>query len=574
MEFRAIYHAEGEERENHKYVARVLIKKGSGKKPNTYRYFYDKKEYADYLKDKEEKEKSSGGLDKLVNDLFSGKANIGNSKSGESFINGLLKNDTKTDSIANEAKIKIYENVENGKTLVNDYISENGGEAIDKIKNTNEAGKITAKEFLSTVLTSGIGMAVAEFVYDAIATVQDNKFKEFLEKERRSVELLDNLNKVTDYSAYNNPLEYVDPNGYDKLGDRTMVAYDMLMRGYDVKTLTTSRPGTWSLEDVSEVYYDAKVKKHNLLFNDGSEFRKLSDKLVENGHGARGFIEYSVTDEFGFTDKKSLIWEVDGDMVVYTDPTNGVRYLGHELDYSRIDYAEGSSIKYLRTDNLDINENCLNYVENQIDPSQDSETTEKDQDISERDDRFPDLNLKTEEFTKDEDQAAINPDYDEDNYGTSMNCTYCTAAYDLRQRGYDVEAMEIVETDDPTTMNEVASWYEGAEWNYGSLIVNDPSNAYDYMSSLSDSEIDTIVDSLEEYEDGSYGHMMLWWSGGYGGHDVVWEVENGEVKFRDCQTNEVVDPKDYLELCYDCDYFRADNLELADEIERVVRNRR
>lgn len=395
MEVRAIYHAEGEERENHKYVARVLIKKGSGKKPNTYRYFYDKKEYAAYLKGKETAEKISNGLDKLVGDLFSGKSKTANSKSGENFLNNLFKNDTGTNPIANEVKVKITENIEKGKTLATEYLAENGSKSIGAIEDNKEAGKVTVKDFVTTALTSGIGMAVANFVYDAINTIQ----------------------------------------------------------------------------------YELEVKKLKKEAEDRRE--EESDDITQ-------------------------------------EPK---------------------------------------YIEDNGNP-------------------FPDLNLKTEEFTKDEDMEAINPDYDPNDYGTSMNCTYCTAAYDLRQRGYDVEAMEIVETDDPTTMDEVASWYEGVEWNYGSMIVDDPSNAYDYMSSLSNKEIETIVDSLEEYEDGSYGHMMLWWSGGMGGHDVVWEVENGEVKFRDCQTNQVVEPKDYLELCYDCDYFRADNLELADEIERVVRNRR
>ena len=54
-----LYHAkEGEEREDHKYIARVLLKKVNvgGKKKNRYRYFYDKKSYQAYLNSKKSKE--------------------------------------------------------------------------------------------------------------------------------------------------------------------------------------------------------------------------------------------------------------------------------------------------------------------------------------------------------------------------------------------------------------------------------------------------------------------------------------------------------------------------------------
>lgn len=49
----------GKEREGHKYYARVLVKKGSGKKPNQYRYFYTNAEYQKYLKTQQEVKKLS-----------------------------------------------------------------------------------------------------------------------------------------------------------------------------------------------------------------------------------------------------------------------------------------------------------------------------------------------------------------------------------------------------------------------------------------------------------------------------------------------------------------------------------
>ena len=209
------------------------------------------------------------------------------------------------------------------------------------------------------------------------------------------------------------------------------------------------------------------------------------------------------------------------------------------------------------------------------------------------------LKRKDKKYSKDEDQAAINPKYDsnapheaekaysegdeeayyeycEENY--EYNCSYCTAAYDLRQRGYDVEAMPInmLEDDNPTN-EEVMSWYKDAKLVDGSdamkMSYEEKSNISFAVGTLSDENIDNFVDSLEEHEDGSYGHMFLYWTGG-GGHDVVWSIENGEAVIRDCQTNTTYEPEELLSRCAYAEYFRSDNLELSDEITRVVRNRK
>ena len=56
---------------------------------------------------------------------------------------------------------------------------------------------------------------------------------------------------------------------------------------------------------------------------------------------------------------------------------------------------------------------------------------------------FKDLKKTTTEQTNDEHQKAVNPNYSPFTYDNSMNCAFCTATYDLRKRGYDVEANPI-----------------------------------------------------------------------------------------------------------------------------------
>lgn len=203
--------------------------------------------------------------------------------------------------------------------------------------------------------------------------------------------------------------------------------------------------------------------------------------------------------------------------------------------------------------------------------------------------------LKEKKFTKDEDMKVVNPKYDPTDYGTSQNCAYCTAAYDLRRRGYDVEAIEKSMLTDAgitlpgkehlvTTAESIISWYENADQTSFEEICDKYEITKDVLWSkeyLTYQEIYDITleelsycieDDLREQGEGSYGHFFLYWSAG-GGHDVVWSVENNEVVIRDTQTNEKHKIIDLIQYCDDFSYFRSDNLEINERIWDVVKNR-
>lgn len=195
-------------------------------------------------------------------------------------------------------------------------------------------------------------------------------------------------------------------------------------------------------------------------------------------------------------------------------------------------------------------------------------------------DSFEELPKKTEEYTDKEDQAVINPDYDPETYAYSMNCAYCTAAYELRQRGYDVEAAP-VNVFTANTMEEIASWYEDAEPKSFSTVDSDTYNdlkntgdvdIYEVYAQAEKAAADKMVDELKQYGDGARGQFCLYWYGG-GGHSMIWEVENNDVVVRDAQTNEIVDMTEYFGYATDGFYIRTDNLELSDEILKTVRQR-
>ena len=214
---------------------------------------------------------------------------------------------------------------------------------------------------------------------------------------------------------------------------------------------------------------------------------------------------------------------------------------------------------------------------------------------------FDELKLKDREYTKDEDQAVINTNYIsseeaelidssmteedkkelkkiEESCGIApveytINCQSCTLAYDLRQRGYDVEAAPY--DDDETwqaNLEGISEWYEGVtekDWTMSKLSSESLTPQKDMY--------DKVTDTFNEMPNGSYGQFCIDWSLG-GGHSMVWEKENGKVTIRDCQTNEKysydeIHLNDTLYNYVRCVYvLRTDDKKITNEALKRVRN--
>lgn len=132
MDYKIIRHAKGEERQNHKYVARVFVKKSSNGN-DQYRYFYDQKTYNSYLKSKENTKKLSG------------------------------------DNIETKAR----ELVTKGKDFAKNYVMGKGDAVINSASEIKESGT----KFVKKVLTGGVGMTVAGATYNAVESIVD-KYKQ------------------------------------------------------------------------------------------------------------------------------------------------------------------------------------------------------------------------------------------------------------------------------------------------------------------------------------------------------------------------------------------------------------
>lgn len=194
------------------------------------------------------------------------------------------------------------------------------------------------------------------------------------------------------------------------------------------------------------------------------------------------------------------------------------------------------------------------------------------------------LPKKSKEYTDDEDQAAVNPNYLKGRE-YKVNCQYCSTAYEFRKRGYDVEAAPFITgEDDEPTVNEIASWYKDPERGaMRNLKDRREKSIKDKISEMLGTYVDDRTEAIEykedlvaqfkEYGEGARGNLFVAWKTG-SGHSLVWEVKNGEVIIRDCQTNKVEDIDGVLEISKTFSYIRTDNAEFTDEALKTVRYKR
>ena len=187
---------------------------------------------------------------------------------------------------------------------------------------------------------------------------------------------------------------------------------------------------------------------------------------------------------------------------------------------------------------------------------------------------LPDLSLKTKATTLDEDMEAVNPIYHTNNKSLfDENCGACTIAYDLRRRGYDVAAVdEDTYRKSGGTLNDLVDCYDNAKLIDMSYIarkynINEKSSTGHPTKEL----VSCMEKEMLSEGDGARGNFLTVWSLG-GGHSISWEVENGEIVYRDCQSNEKVELDKWLGMSDEFYYFRTDNLTPNERIEDYVQN--
>lgn len=142
------------------------------------------------------------------------------------------------------------------------------------------------------------------------------------------------------------------------------------------------------------------------------------------------------------------------------------------------------------------------------------------------------------------------------------NCAHCSATFDIKRRGYDVQAGKASMTNQ--TADQIDQYFLNAQVSNvlptgGSRApadlshwgINDFLTAQDKarttpefaLKRLQNAQIDNTVRQIEAFGPNARGHMSLGWASG-GNHSIAWMTDaNGKAKFYDTQINNLLKPE-------------------------------
>lgn len=168
------------------------------------------------------------------------------------------------------------------------------------------------------------------------------------------------------------------------------------------------------------------------------------------------------------------------------------------------------------------------------------------------------LYLTGKKMTTEENMERINPSV-EVNDVFKMNCTCCTMAMELRERGYDVHAG----TDGKKMLNYVGTTIDERSKNwYTGESPYDKIKSYDlYEDVVGGNQAKQFVSDLSK-EPNTRGEVCVTWSLG-GGHSMYYKTDKkGKLTIYDTQINKTYSGKEVEDLLDSCDwagYTRLDN---------------
>lgn len=132
---------------------------------------------------------------------------------------------------------------------------------------------------------------------------------------------------------------------------------------------------------------------------------------------------------------------------------------------------------------------------------------------------FADAPRLSQKMSAKDSMKVTNPDYPSE--GTTMNCTFCTTAMALREKGYDVRARKVK-----------------GDGFYADDLFKASFNSPEIKMSRR-SKPDDVLKTLASNGNGAYGNLTVMWNLG-GGHSVFWKNENGKTHIYDGQSGEEI----------------------------------
>lgn len=165
------------------------------------------------------------------------------------------------------------------------------------------------------------------------------------------------------------------------------------------------------------------------------------------------------------------------------------------------------------------------------------------------------------DMSKKDDMKRVNPDF-YDNAESQHNCMLCTTAYDMRRRGYEVQARKTFVGYSDTAIKK---WYPKAK-------VKTVSDKDEDGDPSTKKLVENTKKDLLSQGEGARGNLMNIWNNGGGGHSIVYEIEKGKIILRDCQSNTFVDVDTFVKSSREIQYVRLDNVDFdAEKIKEAIK---
>lgn len=198
-------------------------------------------------------------------------------------------------------------------------------------------------------------------------------------------------------------------------------------------------------------------------------------------------------------------------------------------------------------------------------------------------------------YSSKEDMDKVNEIYSPYDKSSSTNCANCSAAYELRRRGYDVEA-ELANDSYNGKGSRVYDYFEKPEklyvfgdgetktadesferkvWKDGAVSRVDAlkhRSGYDYYTNEHSYTASGIEKAIKNNNPpGSRGFIDVTWKDG-GAHSIVYEVDKkGKVTIKDSQTYDTYSVSELADKVSQVSITRTDNLKLKKDILNSVK---
>lgn len=177
--------------------------------------------------------------------------------------------------------------------------------------------------------------------------------------------------------------------------------------------------------------------------------------------------------------------------------------------------------------------------------------------------KLSELKKKEKKTSIYEDLKTVNQKTGISNKGRVNNCVCCTAAMEMRQRGYDAIARS---RGAGFSSKDYDNWFDGIEFkNTGA------DHSGKNRKEVVNLSYNRLCNAIEQEGNGSRGCMLVQYEKGNSGHSFYWTVENGQVHFMDPQSNStdldkvfsLADPNSYV-------YARLDNVKVKNDITTII----